>query len=384
MPKHQGRRSTVCQLLHSLTVGGAEVLAARIARQLSGHYRIVFACLDGLGALADDLQRDGFPVHCLERGSGLDVGCGRRLAQVLRQERVDLIHAHQYTPFFYAMVAGFFRRRPAVLFTEHGRWHPDYPRRKRILFNRTMLRRRDRVVGVGHSVAGALIDNEGIPARRVRVVYNGIDLQPFDRRSADQASIREEMGFGPQHQVLIQVARLDPLKDHLTAIRTLEQVLQRRPEVRLILVGEGPERARIEAEIERRGLQAFVRLLGLRRDVARLLAAADAFLLTSISEGIPLTLIEAMAAGLPVVSTSVGGVPEVVEEGRTGLLAPAGDPLGLAEAVLALLEHPARARAMGEAGRLRATDSFSEQAMLGAYRELYGEMLEGSGVDRKS
>jgi glycosyltransferase involved in cell wall biosynthesis len=287
---------------------------------------------------------------------------------------VDLVHAHQYTPFFYALMGRWVCRRPPVLFTEHGRHQPDYPRRKRMLANRLLLEKRDRVVGVGRAVRDALIANEGIPPPRVAVLYNGVDLQPF-AAAADRDAARREMGLGPEHLVLIQVARLDYLKDHLTAVRTLERVLARRPEARLVLVGEGPEREPIEREVRRRGLTGHVRLLGLRKDVARLVPAADLFLLTSLSEGIPLTLIEAMAAGLPVVATDVGGVSEVVADGRTGALAPARDDARLAEHCLRLAADPVLRAAMGRRGRERAAERFAEPQMHAGYRQLYEEML---------
>jgi glycosyltransferase involved in cell wall biosynthesis len=368
---------TVCHLLHSLSVGGAEVLAARIARRLDGPYRVVFACLDELGTLGRELRKQGLPIHVIGRGSGFDLGCARRLARLLRQEQVRLVHAHQYTPFFYAVASGWFRRRPPVLFTEHGRWFPDYPRRKRIVFNRLMLRRGDRVVGVGQAVCRALVENEGIPARRVGLIYNGIDLPAFDRRQVDRTSLRAEIGCARRDLVIMQVARLDHLKDHGTALRTLERVVRRRPDARLVLIGQGPERASIVAEACRRNLDPYVRFLGLRTDVARLLPAADMFLLTSISEGIPLTLIEAMAARLPVVSTDVGGVPEVVEHGVTGLLASSGDDAALAEAVLKLADCGDLAHSLGQAGAERAARLFSEEQMMSNYAELYREMLDG-------
>ena len=147
--------------------------------------------------------------------------------------------------------------------------------------------------------------------------------------------------------------------------------------MRLVLVGEGPNARAIETEIERLQLQPHVRLLGLRHDVPKMLAAADLFLLTSISEGIPLTVIEAMAAGLPVVSTNVGGVPEIVVEGQTGLLAPSGDAAGLAAAVSRLAGDAALRKQMGEAGRQRAAEVFSADKMHAAYDRLYAEMLDG-------
>lgn len=367
---------TVCQLLHSLTVGGAEVLAERLARKLRGEFRFVFACLDDLGELGTALRSDGVPVHVLHRRPGLDLGCVRRLSRLLRKERVDLIHAHQYTPFFYATAARALRVRLPVMFTEHGRHQPDYPRRKRMIYNRLVLRRGDRVIGVGETVRRALIENEGIAPPRVSVIYNGIDLAAFETKNADRAAARREIGVGPDDFVIAQVARLDYLKDHATAVRTIARTAEQNRQARLVVVGDGPLRGEIEEQIARAGAGEFIRMLGLRRDVGRILAVADAFLLTSISEGIPLTVIEAMAAGLPVVSTAVGGVPEVIVEGETGLLSPAGDDQALAQALLALsADGELRAR-MGEAGRRRAREIFSEEQMHAGYRECYNGMLQ--------
>ncbi len=371
----RSRQPTVCQVLHSLNIGGAEVLAARIAGQLSERFRFVFACLDDTGPLGEELREQGFQVEHLTRQPGFDFGCARRLSRLCRDAEVDLLHAHQYTPFSYAIASGILRRRPPILFTEHGRWYPDYPRRKRILFNRLLLRKRDRVVGVGESVRQALIHNEGIPAERVGVIYNGADLATFAAPPADQAAVRREIGVNADDFVMIQVARLDGLKDHATAIRTLERVVRERPQVRLVLVGEGPEQELIDREVRARRLEPYIRMLGLRKDVPRLLAAADLFLLTSVSEGIPVTFIEAMARRLPIVSTDVGGVGEVVLDGETGLLAPSGDDAGLAQAVIRLVDDAELRHQFGAAGRARAEAMFSEAQMHAAYARLYEEML---------
>ncbi len=371
---------TVCHVLHSLNVGGAEVLAANLTRRLQDRFRLLLVCLDELGPLGEQLQREGFQVVVLGRRRGVDWSCMRRLAACCRDEHVQLIHAHQYTPFFYAAASGLFRRRPPVLFTEHGRWFPDHPRTKRILFNRLMLRPRDRVVGVGKSVRHALIHNEGLRPERVGVIYNGINIATFANGggpTAVRSQVRRELGIGDDDLILLQVARLDALKDHLTAIRALERVSKRWPDVKLLLAGEGPEQSAIAGEIRRRNLESQVRFLGSRSDVPRLLHSADIFLLTSVSEGIPLTVIEAMAAGLPVVATRVGGVPEIVEEGTTGWLAPAGDDAKLADAVLRLAESLPLRRQMGLAGRQRAESMFSDVQWIASYARLYTEMLNG-------
>ncbi len=367
---------TICQLLHSLVVGGGEVLAAHIARRLGARYRFVFVCLDQLGTLGEALQAEGMPVHVVGRRPGVDWGCAVQLARVLRRERVDLLHAHQYAPFFYGATARWFSRRVPLVFTEHGRLFPDYRRPKRVWANRFLLGRHDRVIGVGKAVRQALVANEGLAERRVDVIYNGIDLLAYrNGAAAHREALRREWGCQPDSLVITQVARLDPLKDHATAIRAFERVHAVLPNSFLVLVGEGPDRARIESEIAAKRCRANIRLLGLRNDVPTILAAADLFWLTSVSEGIPLTLIEAMAAGLPVVSTNVGGVAEVVQADETGILVPAGDDAGLAAAVLHITrDSKARAR-MAEAGCRRANEKFSDEHMLCAYDRLYQELL---------
>jgi glycosyltransferase involved in cell wall biosynthesis len=185
------------------------------------------------------------------------------------------------------------------------------------------------------------------------------------------------LGIGAEEFVLIQVARMDYLKDHATAVRTFGRVLERQPQARLLLVGEGPERDKTQALVRERGLGNRVQFLGLRKDISRLLRAADVFLLTSVSEGIPVTVIEAMAAGLPVVATRVGGMAEVVEHHRTGLLAEARDDAGLAAAILQLTEDCAVGRRMGELGRARVEKMFTENHMHEQYLEIYQQVLRG-------
>ena len=364
-------RPVICQWLHGLRVGGAEVLVARLSRKLRERFDFHFVCLDELGSLGEELRGEGFPVEVLGRKPGIDWRLPLRLARRLAQTRTALLHAHQYTPFFYALTARLLYSRPPILFTEHGRWVPDYPRRKRIIANRLLLQRRDRVVGVGEVVRQALIVNEGIPARRVGVIYNGVDLSPY-RKPADRAAIRRELGLADHAFVIMQVARLVPIKDHQTALRALHTLHQ--PHIGLLLVGEGPEEQTIRETVEHLELGNRVQLLGLRSDVPRLLQAADVFLLSSINEGIPLTVIEAMAAGLPVVSTNAGGVGEVVQ-GDTGLLAPVGDATGLADHLRHLEADASERRRMGEAGQRRAFALFDEEQMLAAYERLYREML---------
>jgi glycosyltransferase involved in cell wall biosynthesis len=368
-------RPVVCQLVHTLNVGGAEVLAGNLARRLRDRYRFVFLCLDELGPGADRLRSDGFAVEVVGRRSGLDWRCPLRLAAAWRRDGVELVQAHQYTPFFYALLGRLRYRRPPVVFTEHGRHFPDYPRPKRRVANRLLLGRRDRVVAVGRSVKAALIANEGIPAPRIEVIPNGIDTNRFAACAATRAEVRAELGLASDDYLVLLVARLDPIKDHATAIRACTLAAAKVPGLRLVLVGDGPERSAIEVIVRDGNLGDRVRLLGTRHDVPRLLTGADTLLLTSVSEGIPLTVIEAMATGVPVVSTDVGSLPDVVSPGVTGFLAPARDETALATHLTTLGSSRSLRLAMGDRGRSRAVAEFSEEVMADRYATLFDEAL---------
>lgn len=186
------------------------------------------------------------------------------------------------------------------------------------------------------------------------------------------SAVREEFGIPEDAFLIIQVARLDPMKNHRMAIEAMQRLSQTVPHAQLLIVGDGPERAALEAEVEKHDLHKFITFAGSRSDVPRLLRAADVLILASLSEGIPLTIIEAMVAGLPVVATSVGGVPEVVEHLVTGMLVESGGAQAMADAMQKLAESQELRRMFGEAGRRRAVQRFSEERMFAEYAALLG------------
>lgn len=350
------------------------MLVDRFARLFSDEYRLVIACLDEVGELGDQLMSDGFSVEFFGRNPGFDFGCARRLADFFCRERVDIVHAHQCTPFAYALAARVLGGRVAILLTEHGRFFPDSRSWKRVWFHRLMTRQCDRFVAVGESVRLALIENEGLPSERVELIYNGVRLDPSHCK-VERAAVRSELGVGADEFLVIQVARLDSIKDHPTALRAVKAARETIPDIRLVVVGDGPEYAAIQSYAEELGISESVCLLGLRRDVDRLLAAADAFLLSSVSEGIPVTIIEAMGVGVPVVATSVGGVVELIDDGVTGLTAPSGDAERLAAALVKMRTTPGLAEGISIRARGRAVNQFSEQRMIERYGHVYREMV---------
>jgi glycosyltransferase involved in cell wall biosynthesis len=330
--------------------------------------------------LGEKLIREGVEVTHLGRRPGFDWRCVRQLRRVLATEAIQIVHAHQYTPFAYSLAARFFGRRPSVLFTEHGRFHPDHPSLKRRWFNNLLARSPDRFVAVGGSVRQALIDNEGLAPERIQVVYNGINLTPPANGSFERQAVRHELGAADDDFVVLQIARLDPIKDHRTAIRALARVANRNPRIRLVIVGDGAEKAAIEREISSRSLGNRIVMLGQRNDVPRLLTSADAFLLTSVSEGIPITIIEAMSAGVPVVATAVGGMPELITDRVSGLLAQPGDVDAIADALDRLAGDANLRKGLASRAKLDAKNCFSEQRMIRDYDRIYQEMLRSCVV----
>ena len=272
-------------------------------------------------------------------------------------------------------VGGF--ARPRTLFTEHGRHYPDRRRPKRVAFNRALLPFADGLVSVSGFVKDCLVENEGFPRRRVRVVYNGIAAETFDA-SEGRAAVRVSQNLSADDPVIGIAARFAPVKDHATLLRAFADVVRERPNAKLALAGDGETRAAMERLAGELGIAASCRFLGVRRDVPALLASWDVFCLSSLSEGTSVTILEAMATGLPVAATDVGGNPEIVRNGETGFLTPRGDAPALGRAILDLLRDPKRARRFGDAGRTLARERFTIDRMTQKYRELYRELLSGA------
>ncbi len=390
-------RPSIAHVLHRLYLAGAEVLAAALARQLKDRFHFVFLCLDEIGPLGMQLASEGFQVVDLKRKPGVDLAVPRRIRDVVRAQRVQLLHAHQYTPFFYASISrGFFgllRGRPPVLFTEHGRHYPDIRKSKRVFANQFLLRRGDRATAVGRFVKKALVEKEGLREHRIEVVYNGIDptlftdpsAGPLDTSSSSlRAKVRQELGLAEQQVAVFQVARFHPVKDHETAIRGFAAAMRMwnaspqdqspcTPPV-LVLVGDGDLKGRCESLVQELNLAPHVRFLGVRSDVARLIQAADIFMLSSLSEGISVTLLEAMGASLPIVATDVGGNSEVVSHGVSGLLSPRGDADALGRNIAALVNDAEMRQRMGSAGRERLLATFTQKQMHDRYAAIYEQM----------
>lgn len=378
-------RPLIAHVLYRLDTGGMEHMLVTLINQTCQHYRHVVICLEGYGALRDRIQPDDVSCMSLDKKSGKDWRCYFRLWRVLRNLSPDLVHTYNVGAVDVAPVARLAGVRH-VVHAERGRdaADPRGERRKYRLLRRWLLPFIDRYLTVSGDLQNWLIEKVGIPPSRVLCIPNGIDVSAFSA-IAHETDARPLLGtFAPPGTVLIgTVGRLDAVKDHaglITAFRILCETLpHERERLRLVLVGGGSRHAALESQIARDELSEQVQLLGNRNDVAALLAELDVFVLSSIAEGMPGVVLEAMASGLPVVATDVGGVGEVVVAGVTGTLVAASNPKGLAEALAGYVLDDGLRTSHGKAGRERAETQFSLQTMLSAYIALYDSLLSRTG-----
>ena len=371
----------VLYLVPCLMTGGLERMVFLLATGLDPErFAPEVEVFERFGGLAAATREKGIPVRFDRRNAGpLDVRYLVRLARRLAADPPDLLHAHNAT----ALVYGAFAARAAeklgakkipVLYTEHDRSFGGKLASRAVHFAAGRLV--DRGVSVAEWLKAALIRFEGFPAERLSVVPNGIEGERFEA-PVDRLAVRASLGIDPIAPVAACVARLVTIKNHPMLFHAWRRIADVWPGATLLLAGEGPKRAELEALAAKLALGDAVRFLGNRRDVPEILAASDFHVLTSDSEGMSLTLLEAMAAGKPCVATAVGGNPEVIADGVTGLLVPKGDAHAFASAVGALVREPARARKMGEEARKRFRARYTREAMVGAYEEIYRDMTRG-------
>jgi sugar transferase (PEP-CTERM/EpsH1 system associated) len=355
----------VAHLVNHLDVGGLENVVFNLVR-FADRSRIQpsVICLHGKGTLAPRVEKLGIEVKTLN-GTGVSrLRLMGRLIRQLRRDGINVLHTHNPMPHLLGAPAALAARVPVLVHTKHGRNRPS--NRRLVRLNRMASWLSNKIVGVSRDSIDVARNVERVSPGKLELIHNGIDLEAFRPAHTPRDAA-----------AAIHVARLNPIKDQPTLLQAVRRVADSMPNFRLQIVGDGAERARLEEISRQLQLQDHVYFLGERSDVSELLARAGLFVLSSVSEGLSLTLLEAMAGGLPVVATNVGGNAEVVVEGETGLLTPPRSPELLAEAMLALMRDPNRAKRMGEAGRRRVEREFDARQVARRYESLYARLLFG-------
>jgi len=369
-----GTKIRILHVTFSMDFGGTEQVIAQLVRGLpQTEFDSLVACIDGnIGPMADGMREQGIPVIGLGRKPGLDRSLVRRLRDLVRREHIDVLHGHQYTPWFYAWLAAL-GTGAKVVFTEHGRFYPDHYRWKAFWLNPVMALTSGAVVAISEATRLALARYEFIPKARVQRIYNGIE--PLTREPGRRQQVRQALGIPDAAFVLGTVARLDPVKNQRMLLDAAARIMQQDADVRVLLVGDGPERAQLERLVDELGIQERVLFTGFQPQPGDYMQAMDVFLLTSWTEGTSMTLLEAMSLGLPCVATAVGGNPEIVEDGVTGRLVPCDDADSLYQCLRELRASPGELVRMGQQGLAHFRDRFTVARMVGAYAGVYRRMF---------
>lgn len=362
------RRVRVMQVTQDLGVGGLERVISLLCRRLDPErFEPSVLCLRGGGPFADELVQEGIPVHILPWSrERLDYLAFRKVAAILRAERIDVIHTHNTGPFFHGALGAALAGVRTHVHTDHARPFPD--RLRWMIAENLLSHLAWKVVGVSEHTTDNLARFERISRRKLVTIPNGIELQPA-RRGREE--MRRLLGIPSDAPVIGTAGRVIEQKGLEFLVKAAAMLRPRYPDLRVLVVGDGPEREELEELSRAAGVSDRVHFLGIRMDIPDLLGTFDIYALPSRWEGLPMAVLEAMAAGLPVVASEVGGVPTAIRDGEEGLLVPAEDTAALARALERLLADTSLRRQMGEAARRRYASDFTLDAMTRRYEALY-------------
>jgi len=369
----------VAHIILTLDTGGLENGLVNLINHMPDEYRHVVICLSHFTEFRDRIRRPNVEVFALDKKPGKDLGLYFRLWRLLRRLQPDIVHTRDFATLDSVPIVALSGVRHRV-HSLHGWRMKDT--RKYLLLHRCLKYLIHHNVTVSQDLATFLTEKIGIPAKRVQAICNGVDTQLFHPCTETKRGLLDAAGpeFGPGKFIVGTAGRLVAVKDQLTLVKAFARLVHQSPEyadrLRLIIIGDGPLKEELWTAIEQEDITSKCWLAGNREEVAALLRVLDVFALPSISEGISNTLLEAMATGLPVIATNVGGSPELVVDGKTGQLIPVSNVDALVSAINSYAAAPKRARAAGNAGRQRAETQFSMRAMASAYTRVYDQLLQ--------
>lgn len=368
-------RTRVLHLIWALDLGGAERQVLEIVRGLDrSRFEPVVGCVVRKGRWGEALEKEGIRVIDLAKRPGFDPWLLFRLVRLLRQGGFQILHTHAFTAASWGRLAALLARTPVVVAHEHSAFSLDSAVRRTV--DRALAIGTSRWVVVSEALARDLLRVEHLPLPRLVLVRNGISFPAEEGVPVDVPAVRKELGASGFRELVGSVGRLEQRKGLEVLIEAVCRLAPGRPGLGAVLVGDGPLRGALEEKVRSLGLADRVVLAGRREDVYRVLRSLDVFALPSHTEGLSISLLEAAAAGCPIVATNVGGNAEVVEDGQSGILVPAGSPEALAGAIERLLDDRAAARALGEAAERTVRDRFASSAMVRSIEGLYVDLLQ--------
>jgi glycosyltransferase involved in cell wall biosynthesis len=368
-------RVSVLIVIDSLQGGGAERMVETYARLIDrSRFSLEICCLVRGGTYLEAIQSSGVAVHVLNKRWPVDPFMFVRLMRLLKKERYQVVHCFMFTANFWGRIAAIITGVPVRIAAERNVDSWKDPVRRWL--DRRLARWSSKVVAVSKRVEVFYRDEVGIPVEKLTTIRNGVPPDLLRPTGRSRQSIRAELGLPLDVPVVIQVGRLVPQKGYQVLLDAMRDVRARHPGVRLLILGEGPLRDELAAHARTLGIDDAVVFAGFRRDVLEVLRASDLFVLASWREGLPVSLLEAMAACLPAVVTSVGGNDEVVLEGETGYIVQAGDAAMMADRIIRLLDDPVLRQQMSRAARERVETVFSAERMVHETEALYERCLK--------
>lgn len=368
-------------LVDTLDLGGSETQMVQVAIRLRARgYCVIVGCLHPGGALAEILLQAGIPVVAFPKPGSLLSLRGfyqmLRLTRYLRRERFAVMHAHDLWANLMGVPCARLARTPVIVSSQRDLGHLWWytPFRTKVI--RQIHRLASQVIANSTAVRNVLVNNFHVPSERVRIIRNGVDVERFERVRADRRELFPDPEDGTRLAIMIGNMH-SSVKGHSDLIEAAKLICLEVPEIRFVLVGDGQERPKLEEQVKNTGLENHFLFLGARRDIPKLLACAELCILPSRAEGLPNVVLEAMSAGVPVVATRVGGIPEVIEDGASGLLVPPQDPRALAEAILSLLRDRRMAARMGQTAHKRVQTNFSFERAVSEVEGVYESARRG-------
>lgn len=362
----------IVHVVENLALGGLErVVVSLVRMQLRHGHRVLVLCLFGEGVLAADARSSGAQVIACEKAAGLDLHALRTMRDTVKSFQADVLHTHNAVAHYYAALATVGLGLPTVLNTRHGMGSFPYSWRREQLYRLAQVGC-DAAVLVCAAAARRFVSHRIISKAKARVIPNGTDIDTFIERNTDgRRKLLDACGAVGNPVVFGTVGRLSAAKDHANLLTSMRSLIDNGANAFLVIVGDGELRDPLREQCGRLGVGGRVQFLGARSDIAELLSGFDVFVLSSVTEGYSLALVEACAAALPCIATDVGGNAEIVQDGETGLVVPARDSARLTAAMQTLCADPTLRSTLGRGARKWALTNGTLDLMYERYLAIY-------------
>lgn len=371
-------RINLLQVVNGLAIGGAEKKLLELVKTLDKkRYNIIVCSIGQGGPLQKDFEALGVNVIVCQKRNKFDLSLILTVARLIKECEIDVVQTTLLLADLVGAMAAQIAGKPPVISWEtvsHGENDILRTGNRHIIAYKFAMKRVSRIVAVSQEIKQSLVQRRGIPAEKIAYIPYGVDLKKFARRngSVDKRSI---LNIPSDRIVVGTVARAEPYKGVAYLQKAALQMVEQHPKLDFVFVGDGSLRKELEAEVGARGWSDRIHFLGFRNDVNEIMNTFDIFILPSLSEGLPNVILEAMASSKPVIATAVGGIPEAVVEGETGLLIPPSNTTAIMDAIRSLLSDHKAALRMGEAGRRRVEENFSLQKEVSSFEHLYKQLL---------